>query len=205
MNKLNGEAKEWWEDIQIDRKRRGKHPIRSWQRMKKVLVDLCFCHDYYDILDYTSVKYRSIYSSNSEKKKCLSVNNMKLISKENIEENQVLLSQVENVCEDKLHENYFEANEEKIDVLNTVSENCNKVDDCEVEILENIVQDIDQSKSRDHCKFDAYVISVVGDTPKFIDFVGAKRFASIINSHLVNIVNCMKAKEGDSHVNLLPN
>ena len=39
-NKLDDEAEEWWEDIQINRKRRGKHPIRSWQRMKRVLIDL---------------------------------------------------------------------------------------------------------------------------------------------------------------------
>ena len=55
-NKLDDEAKEWWEDIQIDRKRRGKHPICSWQRMKKILID------YYDILVYTSVDYKSTYS-----------------------------------------------------------------------------------------------------------------------------------------------
>ena len=34
-NKLDGEVKERWEDIQIDRKWRGKHPICSRQRMKK--------------------------------------------------------------------------------------------------------------------------------------------------------------------------
>ena len=28
-NELDDEEKEWWEDIQIDRKRRGKHPIHS--------------------------------------------------------------------------------------------------------------------------------------------------------------------------------
>ena len=38
-NKLDDEAKEWWEDIQINRKQRGKHPICSWQRMKIVLID----------------------------------------------------------------------------------------------------------------------------------------------------------------------
>ena len=30
--------------------------------MKKVLIDLCFPNDYYDILDYTSVDYKSVYS-----------------------------------------------------------------------------------------------------------------------------------------------
>ena len=61
-NKLDDEAEEWWEEIQIDRKRRVKHPICSWQRMKRVLIDLWFPNDYYDILDYTSVDYKSIYS-----------------------------------------------------------------------------------------------------------------------------------------------
>ena len=36
FNKLDDEAQEWWEEIQINRKQRGKHPICSWQRMKKV-------------------------------------------------------------------------------------------------------------------------------------------------------------------------
>ena len=61
-NKLDDEAEEWWEDIQIDRKWQGKHPIYPWQRMKNVLIDLWFLNDYYDILDYTSIDYKSIYS-----------------------------------------------------------------------------------------------------------------------------------------------
>ena len=61
-NKLDDEAEEWWEDIQINRKQRDKHPIRSWQRMKRVLIDLRFPNDYYDILDYTSIDYKLVYS-----------------------------------------------------------------------------------------------------------------------------------------------
>ena len=61
-NKLDDEADEWWKDIQIDRKHRGKHPIHSWQRIKRVLIDLWFPNNYYDILDYTSVDYKSVYS-----------------------------------------------------------------------------------------------------------------------------------------------
>ena len=61
-NNLDNEVEEWWEDIQIDRKRRGKHPICSWQRIQRVLIDLWFPDDYYDILDYTSVDYKSVYS-----------------------------------------------------------------------------------------------------------------------------------------------
>ena len=61
-NKLDDKAEEWWEGIQIYRKRRDKHPICSWQRMQRVLIDLWFPNDYYDILDYTSVDYKSVYS-----------------------------------------------------------------------------------------------------------------------------------------------
>ena len=61
-NKLDDEVEKRWEDIQIDRKLRGKHPICSWQRMKNVLIDLWFPNDYYDIIDYTSVHYIFVYS-----------------------------------------------------------------------------------------------------------------------------------------------
>ena len=59
---MDSEEEEWRVDIQIDKKCQGKHPIRSCQRMKKVLIDLWFPNDYYDILDHTSVDYRSVYS-----------------------------------------------------------------------------------------------------------------------------------------------
>ena len=68
---------------------------------------------------------------------------------------------------------------------------------CEVEIVENIVQDFDEPNSGD-CKSNSHVISVVGDTPKFIDFVGVERFDSIINSHLV------KVKKREAQINLFP-
>ena len=61
-NKLDDEAEEWWEDIQIDRKQQVKHPIYSWQRMKRILIDLWFPNDYYNILDYTSADYKFAYS-----------------------------------------------------------------------------------------------------------------------------------------------
>jgi len=43
---------------------------------------------------------------------------------------------------------------------------------------------------------------MIGDTLKFIDFDGIERFDSTINSSLVNIVNCIKAKERESQANL---
>ena len=41
--------------------------------------------------------------------------------------------------------------QQKMDVLNKVGENYIEVGDCEVEIVENIVQDLDETKSGD-CK-----------------------------------------------------
>ena len=41
----------------------------------------------------------------------------------------------------------------------------------------------------------------MGDTKtKFIDFIGVERFDFIIDSYLVNIVNCMKINEQDVQV-----
>ena len=43
---------------------------------------------------------------------------------------------------------------------------------------------------------------MVGNTTKFIDFIGADRFNSIANSYLVNLYNFMKTKEKEIQVNL---
>ena len=59
---MDGNVEEWWEDIEINRKRWVKHPIHSGKIMEKVLIDSWFPCDYYNILDYTSVDYRSRYS-----------------------------------------------------------------------------------------------------------------------------------------------
>ena len=61
-NKSDGNAKECWEDIEICRKRWVKHPICSWKIMENVLIDSWFPCEYYNILDCTSVDYRSGYS-----------------------------------------------------------------------------------------------------------------------------------------------
>ena len=68
----------------------------------------------------------------------------------------------------------------KVDIVETLKE----------EIIEKVVNNLDEVKLDDrniHAP-----ISVVGDTKtKFIDFIGVERFDLIINSYLVNIVNCM--------------
>ena len=58
------------------------------------------------------------------------------------------------------------------------------------EIIEEVVNNLDEVKLDDR-NIHAPII-LVGDTKtKFIDFIGVERFDLIINSHLVNIVNCM--------------
>ena len=58
------------------------------------------------------------------------------------------------------------------------------------EIIEAVVKNLDEVKLDDR-NIHAPII-LVGDTKtKFIDFIGVERFDLIINSYLVNIVNCM--------------
>ena len=61
------------------------------------------------------------------------------------------------------------------------------------EIIEEVVNNLGEVKF-DDCNVQA-LIFLVGDTEiKFIDFIGVERFDVIIDSYLLNIVNCMKIK-----------
>ena len=61
------------------------------------------------------------------------------------------------------------------------------------EIIEEVVNNLDEVKF-DDCNVQAPIV-LVGDTEtKFIDFIGVERFYVIIDSYLLNIVNCMKIK-----------
>ena len=67
------------------------------------------------------------------------------------------------------------------------------------EIIEEVVNDLTEIKL-DDCNAQAPTI-LVGDTEqKFIDFVGVERFDLIINSYLMNIVNCIKIKRQEVQV-----
>ena len=81
-----------------------------------------------------------------------------------------------------------------MDVLETIYEDFNEVKDYEEEIVEKIVQDFDEIKLNDYQSQDA-IILVEDNTSNFIDFIGVERFDAIIDSYLMNIVNCMKIKE----------
>ena len=61
------------------------------------------------------------------------------------------------------------------------------------EIIEEVVKNLDEVKL-DNCNIQTPII-LVGDTEtKFIDFIGMERFDMIIDTYLVDIVNCMKIK-----------
>ena len=67
------------------------------------------------------------------------------------------------------------------------------VETIEEEIIEEVVNDLDEIKL-DDCNIQTPIILVEDTKTKFIDFTGVERFDLIIDSYLVNIVNCMKSK-----------
>ena len=61
------------------------------------------------------------------------------------------------------------------------------------EIIEEVVNNLDEVKF-DDCNVQAPIVLVGDIETKFIDFIGVERFYVIIDSYLLNIVNCMKIK-----------
>ena len=191
-NKLDDEAEEWWEDNQINRKRRGKHPICSWQRMKRVLIDLWFPNDYYDILDYTSVDYKYysyekqyVYNMKgqpqnqnyhsqvhvSRKEKGLRVEKKQPISKENFEvvkKDQDLQQVIELKIEDTTCQKFDEDVKEKKNEL-IVDNDRNQ----EMVINENIVEDPIEVKYDDESIIHnpQVLVDLLKMTTQYVDFL----------------------------------
>ena len=137
--------------------------------MKRVLIDLWFLNDYYDILDYTSVDYKSIYSYEkqyvqkmkvqpqnqnyhsqvhvSSKRKGLRVEKKQPISKENFEvvkNDQDLQQVIELKIEDTTCQKFDEdVKEKKVKLI------VNNYRNQEMIIIENIVQDPIEVKYED--------------------------------------------------------
>ena len=137
--------------------------------MRKVLIDLWFPHNQYDILDYTNVYYRFVYlyekqycqnikgqtkNQNdhnqvlvSRKEKCLKIDKMQSISKENfevVEKYQDLQQVVELKFKDSTFQNFNEEiKEKKIELI--VDNGINQ----EMVIIENIVEDPIEVKYED--------------------------------------------------------
>ena len=84
---------------------------------------------------------------------------------------------------DEINENTIIEKDHEVEIVETIKD----------EIIEEVVNDLNQVKF-DDCKVQALII-LVGDTEtKFINFIGVERFDVIIDSYLLNIVNCMKIK-----------
>ena len=58
------------------------------------------------------------------------------------------------------------------------------------EIIEEVVNNLDEVKF-DDCNVQAPIFFVGVTETKFVDFIGVERFYVIIDSYLLNIVNCM--------------
>jgi hypothetical protein len=103
--------------------------------------------------------------------------------------------QAEQFCakENNLNDNNPEVNEEKMDILGTIDEDYSEAKDHEAEIEEKIIKDFDEIKSNGG-KSQYPIILVEGNTQKFIDFIGVEIFSWVLDSYLVNLVNCMKIK-----------
>ncbi len=62
----------------------------------------------------------------------------------------------------------------KMNVLHKIDEDYSESEDNEVQIIQKIVKDFNEVKL--DCKSQDLIILVEGNTPKFIDFVGAEEF-----------------------------
>jgi hypothetical protein len=46
VTRLKGHASLWWDKLQVDKRRRGKYKIKSWDRMIAILKDKLIPKDY---------------------------------------------------------------------------------------------------------------------------------------------------------------
>ena len=85
---------------------------------------------------------------------------------------------------EEINENPIIEKDLEVEIVETIKE----------EIIEEVVNDLDEVKL-DDCNVQALIILVGDIETKFIDFIGADRFDSIVSSYLVNLYNYMKTKE----------
>ena len=213
-NKLDDEANKWWEDIQIDRKRRGKHSICFQQRMKKVLIYLWFPNNQYDILDYTSVDYiqnmkgqpqnqnyhTQVHVSN--KGKGLRVEKKQPIFKENFEvvkKDQDLQQVIELKIENTTCQKFDEGVKEKKVALIVDNDKSQ-----EMVIIKNIVEDSIEIKYED--EFITHnpqgLVDLLKMTTPYVDFHGVENFNFIINPLLIDVANKLKVDDNKFHATL---
>ena len=170
--------------------------------MKKVLIDLWFPNDYYDILDYTNVDYKSVYSYEnqyvhnmknqnqnyhnqvhvSSKGKSLMVEKKQPISRETFEVVKKV-QDLQQVVELKL--------EKKKELI--VEDHRNQ----EIVIIENIVEDPPEVKGEDESitHNPQVPVDLLKTTTQYVDFLGIENFNFIINPFLIDVANKLKVDE----------
>ena len=177
---------------------------------EKVLIDLWFPNDYYDILDYISVDYKSVYSYEkqyiqnqnydsqvhvSSKGKGLRVKKKQPISKENFEvvkKEQDLLQVIELKIENTICQKFEEeVKETKVELI--VNNDRNE----EMVIIENIVEDSIEVKYEDESTTHNPQVSVdlLKMTTPYVDFLGVENFNFTINPLLIDVANKLKIDE----------
>ena len=172
--------------------------------MKRVLIDLWFPNDYYDILDYTSVYYKSVNSYEKQyfqnmkgqpqnqnyhnqvhvlrKDKSLTVDKMQPTSKENFEvvkKDQDLQQVVELKFEDTTCKKFDEeVKEKKVELI--VDNYTNQ----EMVIIENIMEDSIEVKYEDESTTHnpQVLVDLLKMTTQNVDFLGVENFNFLINS-----------------------
>ena len=204
LYKLSKNALHWWEQTQSNRIQQGKDKIRSWPSMKTMLAIKFYPLDCEEILSYTIQDYywpRSSYLNYFEEP------NIPPLKKElHVEQNIVFEEYVEvkeeNIeISEEINEGLVLEEDLEIKIVEEINENSIIEKDLEVEIVETIKEEIIEEVVNnlnevklDDCNVQASIILVEDTETKFIDFIGVERFAFIIDSYFVNIVNCIKIK-----------
>ena len=185
--------------------------------MKRILIDIWFPNDYYDILDYTSVDYKSVYlyekqyvqnmksqpqNQNyhsqvhvSSKGKGLRVEKKQPISKEKFEvvkKDQDLQQIIELKIEDTTCQKFDkEVKETKVELI---VDNDKKG---EMVIIENVVEDSIEVKYENESTTHNPQVSIdlLKMTTQYVDFLGVENFNFIINLLLIDVANKLKVDE----------
>ena len=170
--------------------------------MKKVLIDLQFPNDYYDILNYTSVDYKSVYSYKNQyvhkmKGQNQNYHNQVLVSSKGkslmVEKKQPISKETFEVV--KKGEDLQQVVELKLEKKNEliVEDHRNQ----EIVIIENIVEDPleveGEDKSITHNP--QVPVDLLKMTTQYVDFLEVENFNFIINPFFIDVANKLKVDE----------
>ena len=199
--------------VQSNRIRQGKDKIRSWPRMKKMFAINFYPLECEEILSYTIQDYywpRSSYSTFFEEPYIPQIREELHVEENTFLEEYVEVKEENIEISEEINDRLIMEEKLEIKIVEEIDENPIIEKYLEVEMVEAIededeeesFKDLDEVKLGD-CNIQSPII-LVGDTEtNFIDFIGVERFDLIIDSYLVNIVNCMKIKGQEVQVGQL--